>query len=173
MTGTAQPRRLGHDFIRLGPDPTTLADLRQLVTAGGTVKQADAMCLSLLGLKTTQKRRAAFDPRIAQCLSLIRAGLDQPLRQATLAAVINVSESWLVHRFTDQVGVPFRRYVLWQRLRRAVEVALKGATLTEAAHAAGLSDSAHLSRTFRETFGVAPSFLFEHRDQLEVCFSED
>lgn len=68
--------------------------------------------------------------------------------------------------------MPIRRYVLWQRLRAAVELALKGATLTDAAHAAGMSDSAHLSRTFREMFGVAPSFLFEHRDQPAVTFEE-
>ena len=66
-----------------------------------------------------------------------------------------------------------RRYILWQRLWRAVELALKGATLTEAAHAAGLSDSAHLSRAFRETFGVTPSFLFEHREQLDVHLSTE
>lgn len=155
----------------LGPEPTKLADLRRLIAVGGTVEEADALCLSLLGLKIGQEQRAAFDPRIVQCLSVIRARLDQPLLLAELAAALNVSESWLVHRFTDEVGVPIRRYVLWQRLWRAVE-ALKGATLTEAAHAAGLSDSAHLSRTFRETFGVAPSFLFEHRDQLAVCFAD-
>jgi len=35
--------------------------------------------------------------------------------------------------------------------------ALEGASLTEAAHAAGFFDSAHFSRTFRQTFGFAPS----------------
>lgn len=161
-----------NDVVRLEVEPTMLVKLRQLIVAGGTIEQADAVCLSLLGLKAAQAERAVFDPRIAQCLSTIRARLDQPLRLAELARTLNVSESWLAHRFTDEVGVPIRRYVLWQRLWRAVELALKGATLTEAAHAAGLSDSAHLSRTFRETFGVAPSFLFEHRDQLAVSFAD-
>jgi AraC-like DNA-binding protein len=34
-----------------------------------------------------------------------------------------------------------------------------GASLTEAAHAAGFSDSAHLSRTFRRMFGVSAASL--------------
>ena len=109
---------------------------------------------------------------VAQCLTAIGEHLHQPLRLATLASGSNVSESWLTHRFTKEVGLPIRRYVLWQRLRCAVELGLKGATLTDAAHAAGMSDSAHLSRTFREMFGVAPSFLFEHRNQLAVTFEE-
>ena len=35
----------------------------------------------------------------------------------------------------------------------------RGGTLTDAAHAAGYSDSAHLSRVFRATFGFRPSAL--------------
>lgn len=158
--------------VRLELDPAALAGLRRLAVACGSIEQAGAACLSVLGLDRAQEQHRPLDPRISQSLTLIRAQLDQTIRLAELAGAVNVSESWLAHRFTEQVGVPLRRYVLWQRLRRALEAALKGATLTEAAHAAGLSDSAHLSRTFRETFGVAPSFLFEHREQLSVCFAD-
>jgi len=38
---------------------------------------------------------------------------------------------------------------------RAVEIFAGGGSLTEAAHRAGFSDSAHLSRTFRRMFGIA------------------
>jgi AraC-like DNA-binding protein len=31
-----------------------------------------------------------------------------------------------------------------------------GGTITEAAHAAGFTDSAHANRAFREMFGIAP-----------------
>lgn len=157
---------------RVSATARSLADLHRLADEGGTLAEANAVCLSLLGLPAPTAHRSAFDPRIVQCLSMIRARLDQPLRLAALASGLSVSESWLTHGFTKEVGLPIRRYVLWQRLRRAVELALKGATLTDAAHAAGMSDSAHLSRTFREMFGVAPSFLFEHRDQLAVTFEE-
>lgn len=44
--------------------------------------------------------------------------------------------------------------------------------LTAAAHSAGFSDSAHLSRTFRDYFGVAPSFLFEHRSHISYVAFE-
>lgn len=157
---------------RLSTNARALADLRRLNRDGGTLDEANAVCMSHIGVRALVANPVAFDPRIAQCLTAIGERLNQPLRLATLASGLGVSESWLTHRFTKAVGLPIRRYVLWQRLRCAVELGLKGATLTDAAHAAGMSDSAHLSRTFRAMFGVAPSFLFEHRDQLAVTFED-
>lgn len=160
------------DITPLSMQSRVLAQLRRLNGFGGSAQEAQTVCLALLGLEESLGQRAAFDPRIARCLSTIRRRLDGPLRLTDLAATLGVSESWLAHRFTDAVGVPIRRYILWQRLWRAMESALKGGTLTQAAHEAGFSDSAHLSRTFRQTFGVAPSFLFEHGDRLAVCFAD-
>lgn len=116
-----------------------------------TVEQANATCRQLLGIE--HRQRHDRDHRITEWL-------DQKLRLASLAGAINVSESWLAHRFTGEVGIPIRRYILWQRLFHAVELALRGARLTYAAHTAGLSDAAHLSRAFRETLGVMPVVPF-------------
>ena len=52
-----------------------------------------------------------------------------------------------------------RRYLLWLRLQDAVRELAAGAPATDAAHAAGFADSAHLSRTFRRMFGITPSDL--------------
>ena len=60
---------------------------------------------------------------------------------------------------TEQTGLPFRTYLLWQRLTKAVELFAAGSTLTDAAHDAGFADSAHLSRTFRRMFGIAADSL--------------
>ena len=65
-----------------------------------------------------------------------------------------LSESRFSHLFTKETGLPFRTYVLWRRLMQAVERRAAGATLTEAAHQAGFSDSAHFSRTFLRMFGI-------------------
>jgi AraC-like DNA-binding protein len=37
-----------------------------------------------------------------------------------------------------------------------------GASLTTAAHAAGFTDSSHLSNTFRRMFGLSPSDITRH-----------
>jgi AraC-like DNA-binding protein len=53
--------------------------------------------------------------------------------------------------------VSFRRYLLWERLNKALSVGFGGATWTEAAYAANFADSAHLSRTCQRMFGLAPT----------------
>lgn len=59
-----------------------------------------------------------------------------------------------------QVGLPFRAFLLWRRLNRALELYGAQESLTQAAYLAGFSDSAHLSRTFRKMFGVAAAELW-------------
>ena len=79
-----------------------------------------------------------------------------------LAAQLGLSASRLTHLFTEQVGIPLRRYVLWSRLRAAITRVQAGDDLTGAAHGAGFADSAHLTRTTREMFGLPPSVLSRH-----------
>jgi AraC-like DNA-binding protein len=64
-----------------------------------------------------------------------------------------------MHAFTESVGVPVRPYILWLRLQRAACDLKDGASVTSAAHRAGFSDAAHLTRTFRRMLGVTPSDL--------------
>jgi AraC-like DNA-binding protein len=78
----------------------------------------------------------------------------------------------LIHLFTEQIGIPLRRYVLWLRLMTAVQFAVQGESLTEAAHRAGFSDSAHLCRTFRRMYGITLSGLVKNSQFVQVisCF---
>lgn len=90
---------------------------------------------------------------------LVAAG---PVSGTELAARVGISASRLTHLFTEQVGIPLRRYVLWSRLRIAITRVQAGDDLTGAAHGAGFADSAHLTRTTRDMFGLAPSVLSRH-----------
>lgn len=90
------------------------------------------------------------------CQLLVAAG---PVRGTELAARVGLSASRFTHLFTAQVGIPLRRYVLWSRLRIAITRVQDGDALTGAAHGAGFVDSAHLTRTTREMFGLPPSVL--------------
>jgi len=79
-----------------------------------------------------------------------------------------LSESRLAHLFKQQVGIPIRRYLLWQRLLDACFYAAAGASLTEAAHRAGFSDSSHFNRTFKSMFGVHPSTMMKQSGLVEL-----
>ncbi len=82
------------------------------------------------------------------------------------AASAGLSPTRLTHRFSAEVGAPFRALVPWLRIARAVsEIAKRdprhgGRALTEAAHAAGFADLGHMSRTFRNAFGLPPAAFF-------------
>jgi AraC family transcriptional regulator len=142
------------------------SSLRQLMASGGSCAQAAEAAQAILGL-TADAGSPPIDPRFARALRWIDANLQGPIRINKVAEVAGLSESHVAHLFVKMTGVPVRRYVLWRRLGAAVAAATRGASLTEAAYAAGLADSSHLSRAFRSTFGLAPSFLFEHRALLD------
>lgn len=85
------------------------------------------------------------------------AGLEHPHRRARLAAMAGLSETRFSHWFREHTGMPLRSYRKWLRLVRGLEHALRGGTLTDAAHQAAFADQAHFSRTFVQMFGVRAS----------------
>lgn len=103
------------------------------------------------------RARGGLDARIAHALSdlEVEAGLDTTAERA--ATRVGLSSSRFQHLFADEVGVPFRRFRVWRRLRRAICEIVEGSNFTEAAHAAGFADQAHFSRAFRQAFGASAS----------------
>ncbi|WP_437728269.1 helix-turn-helix domain-containing protein [Sorangium sp. So ce861] len=76
---------------------------------------------------------------------------------ARLSREAGLSPRQMRHAFARDVGLPMRAYLRWKRLRRAIAAVEGGASLSAAAAAAGFADSAHLSRVFREQFGITPT----------------
>ena len=108
------------------------------------------------------------DSRIEEAMSLMRRLPDRKAHIRVIADEIGLSQSRLIHLFKDQVGIPFRRYLLWLRLVEAIVLVLDGVSLTTAAHTAGFADSAHLSRTFKRMFGVTPSYILKNSQFIQV-----
>lgn len=99
-------------------------------------------------------------PRVRALLRhLARAPHDTDLTLEALARVVALSPSRLMHVFTRSIGVPLRPYLAWLRTQRAAHAIVSGASLSAAAQRAGFADAAHMTRTFRATFGVSPSTL--------------
>jgi AraC-like DNA-binding protein len=101
--------------------------------------------------------RPRGDARLPALLERLRAGRHRDDDAPALAASVHLSPGRLAQVFRAATGVSLRSYRLWLRLLDAVTALAGGASLTSAAHAAGFADSAHLSRTFRRMFGIAPS----------------
>ena len=111
-------------------------------------------------------------PRVKRVLRQLREqlGAADELSLETLARTAGLSPSRFMHVFTESVGVPLRPYVLWLRLQRACGELMRGASVTEAAHSAGFSDAAHMTRTFRRMLGTTPSELVRRRQPGRATF---
>ena len=99
------------------------------------------------------------DARIAAALDQLHASPGDDHSLASTARGARLSPSHFLHLFKQETGVPFRRYRIWVRMGAALKAVRAGRSLTEAAHDAGFSSSAHFSSAFTEMFGLPPSRL--------------
>jgi AraC-like DNA-binding protein len=100
------------------------------------------------------------DARIVEAVKRMRGDPCEPHALAELCKRAGLSSSRFLHLFKEVTGVPLRRYRIWNRIGAAARAIARGESLTEAAHGAGFSSSAHFSSAFRDMFGMMPSELF-------------
>ncbi len=100
-----------------------------------------------------------LDPRVTTVLNAIRGCDDLRISLESAAKMAFLSPSRFAHLFKKQMGLPFSRYMLWRKLTRAMVAIGSERTIAAAAHAADFADAAHLTRTFYQMFGMAPSVL--------------
>ena len=122
--------------------PALLAEWRACVT-------------SALNLRAP--RLASDDLEIQSAIRALEAAFPRAISIADLADLVGLRQRVLSVRFRERTGMSVRAFVLWLRLKAAVNRLAERGNLTEAAHAAGFADGAHLCRTFVRMFGVAPS----------------
>jgi AraC family transcriptional regulator len=99
------------------------------------------------------------DARVLRAVKYVNDHLAAPLTLEQVAKVAYLSPSRFRHLFVQQTGMGLRQYILWRRLVSVWERRMEGASLSEAAHAAGFADSAHLTRTSRSMMGIPPSLM--------------
>jgi len=128
---------------------------------------ADAL-RDLLEYAKRKSSGPAVDPRLRQALEYLNCHNDELAPLAAVAAQAGLSQSRFQHLFIQQIGVPFRRYRAWNRMRQALTRIVSGDNFTVAAHAAGYSDSAHFCHDFRKTFGAVPSISLRRLARLQT-----
>ena len=122
-----------------------------------TVQDLIKHCVHSLCTGAPPSRR--LDERVTRVLSAIRGSDELRMSIDDAAATAFLSSSRFAHLFKQQVGLPFRRYMLWRKLTRAMLVIGRGQTISTAAHEADFADAAHLTRTFYQMVGLPPSVL--------------
>jgi AraC-like DNA-binding protein len=114
-------------------------------------------CVQALSPGVPPARR--LDARVTAVLNAIRERDDFRISLESAAEKAFLSPSRFAHLFKEQVGLPFTRYMLWRKLTRAMVGIASERTISAAAHAADFADAAHLTRTFHQMVGMAPSVL--------------
>ncbi len=133
-----------------------LSTLCALYETRDSARWTDAALDSLLAFSKARAARA-MDPRIARIVRALSEDEREAVSAAAVAREVGLSSSRFQHLFAEEVGVPFRRFRVWQRLRSAIGEIVAGSSFTDAAHAAGFADQAHFARAFRQTFGAPAS----------------
>ena len=163
--------------ITLVPDARLAECVRELRTrlerplesseTGAVIRQ----CVQSLCFGAAPARRR--DQRVSLVLKTIRDSDDLRMSVESAAATVFLSPRRFTHLFTQQVGLPFRRYMLWRKVARAVLAIGQEGSIAAAARAADFADAAHLTRTFHQMFGLPPSVMtrgefFQIRSPFEL-----
>lgn len=112
------------------------------------------------------------DQRVDEVIKKIHRSLPSKVSIAGLAEEVFLSQSRLIHIFTEYTGIPLRKYILWNRLVHGVYAVINGATITEAAYDAGFADSAHFSRIFTRMLGTPPTGIFNNSRNIQAYICE-
>jgi AraC-like DNA-binding protein len=108
-----------------------------------------------------ERRPRPLHPGVRRVLDYLRAGgvQERQLSANELSQIAHLSPSRFLHVFSESLHIPLRSYIRWLRVQHAMGALAAGCSITEAAHLAGFSDAAHLTRTLRRTLGQTPGEL--------------
>ncbi len=116
--------------------------------------------------------KSPIDYRVRDILKYLQSLEELPSKISLqkLASRAELSPDRFRHLFAEEMGLPIRRYLLWLRVRKTGTLLQKGFSLTDAAHDAGFTDSAHFSKTFKQNFGISPSLLLTNPEiEIRYC----
>lgn len=112
-------------------------------------------------IQELRARLSARAPRlrasVAEVLRAIYADPMQRMTQDELARRLRMERTRALRCFKAATGQTFREFKRWSALQYAAQLMVQGAQVRTAAMDAGFADTAHLSRVFRQGFGLTPS----------------
>lgn len=99
----------------------------------------------------------SVDSRILDIMSRIQSGEYLQLSVKEIANRIFLSESRLIHLFSQEAGVSLKSYILIKRTEYAYRLIMGGESITKASLEAGFNSSAHLAASCKKLTGISIS----------------
>lgn len=107
-----------------------------------------------------QQLVSGMTPLPPRLIAVIEDLIAEPMSRMTqreLADRLQAERTKALRMFKAATGQTFRRFKQWSGLQHAARKIASGELVRTAAMDAGFADTAHLSRTFRLSFGLTPS----------------
>ena len=170
-SGDVAARRLGARGTGIPEGPSLVSDAqcgaRLAALAAGfqrTVDSVESVTISRGVLESLIARstplgyaRSGRATWLVAVREYLRAHLDEPVQTAALAAISGLTECHLIRSFHLEFGLPPHAYHLRLRLAVAAELLSNGLSVSTVAYECGFADQSHLSRKFKEVYGLTPA----------------
>lgn len=161
VAGRAAAERVGQEPWRALPESdlgTVHPALRGAAAdpAINPVPIARALVLRMLGGPSRQYPQSR---RVQRAVEAVHADPGRSVHLEEVARLVGRSPLHFGHLFAAEMGLPFRRYVLWMRLAEALRLLSKGEPLARVARRTDFPSAAHADRAFRRLFGAEPQVL--------------
>lgn len=125
-----------------------------------------AQALARLDPATAPRRGGPADVEaVRRAKQAMLNSLDQDLAMGDLESITGQSRFALARHFRAVSGISPHRWLVMRRLDRARAALQTGATLSAAAAEAGFADQAHMTRHFKNAFGMTPG---QWRERLKT-----
>lgn len=152
-----------------GDDFHTL--ILNLESAKKTNSEIDLEFQRLIPEQTLEAKK--IDPRLLEIGNLLISSKEETIPLETLGTNIQMSDSWIMHNFKSQFGIPIRKFRNWYRMKRVAMYLKQGESFSQAAIGAGFYDQAHFNGVFREFFGIQPGFIFQRQKKINWYIQEE
>jgi AraC-like DNA-binding protein len=135
-----------------------LADANGLFSSVGFVSTIQSMLdeLTRRGAPVRIARSSHATPLIP-VRDYLRAHVEESVSIDSLVRLSGLTEFHLIRAFHREFGLPPHAYHVRLKLARAREMLLSGAAVARTAFACGFADQSHLSRKFKEVYGLTPA----------------
>jgi AraC-like DNA-binding protein len=172
-------RRSDSPVVRDAASARSLATLLQW-SLDGSIAGPDFTALALEWLRQLIRRNAVAAPTaphsgsdrtpVERARAFIQAHPTEPLALSDLVDLVGVTASHLVRSFSRTVGLPPKSYHFQVRLARARRLLAEGRPATWTAYECGFADQSHLTRRFKEFYGLTPG-AFQRQFQGGIASS--
>jgi AraC-like DNA-binding protein len=122
----------------------------------------------VLNILCGAREGAKPDERIIKTKQWIAGQHPSNLSIAHLADLVCLSESRLRVLFKNKTGIPVYQYIMWSRIRFAVNRIMNGCAINEAALEAGFTDSSHFHKMLVRMFGLSPSQFIKSNQNFNI-----